>query len=208
MTSPTFTGIPRELRHRIYDFLYTGYIIPSTRRKNQLALWLVNRQISEEASYCFSNKVIFYDEPQNLEGYFSAMGQNSRNLVKNVELEFYWRHGLDHEEMPIFSELRDLPNLQNVTISNFGQKEMDFEEELERLIDRGIQQLVGRANIFFEQCWGNWLTIRVWKCAKGQTEWEVDTSGERFILDTQGRTRWDEEMSVYRWTPKSDRLSS
>ena len=134
MASPDLLGLPRELRDRIYDFVYPydnvhlewmfwprreGVAIKHLRThsgqtekpRELLALLSVNHQISEEAARIFFGKLSFVGRDRILKVFSHYIRPDQRGLIRSVEVDV---DSLDHLPMPIDDLVGDLPNARVV----------------------------------------------------------------------------------------------
>lgn len=177
MSSATFTGLPRELRNRIYDLLYAcERVLPYTDDDGTkriflcnshfpdtiepqviLALLLVSHEISAEAASAFYGKLKFGEYTLDLVDFLNGIGQERRSLVKSVYLigsiasPSRMSCPFDQARKVIQSDAAIfilLGGLKNLqTIEIISRGTQDFEKVRRTLVEKGIQQLVGHVGI-------------------------------------------------------------
>ena len=175
MASPTFATLPREIRDRIYDFVWDlGQAVASSRLSSMhmlrsmrsslpfdsipfdliLALLRVNHQISAEAASTFYGKRKFYSFPDRLI-YFLELIPLHRHLIKDIEVLGYL--GLQTRFPPqTFDCLQNLNGLRSLTVRFNGV----FSHHLQQhLVEAGIHRLTERIVVTVHSEYGIFLKI-------------------------------------------------
>ena len=199
MSSPTFTTLPREIRDRIYEYVWDlerdvtalGIAMSSSEREFHpfcgisdatLALLHVSHQISTEAAPIFYGKQTFlldYCEP----GPFLNGISLRRHLIKKIEVS--WTELKSWSTPQILDLLQNMSGLRSFTI----RTKIRGTEEVPRYLD-GVDlykftdcmnvTLYSESKQYLYFPTGNELTdtyecvvfANVWTCAKGEREWK------------------------------------
>lgn len=160
MSAPTFTTLPREIRNRIYDFVWdlgkpvapTGWsssYMPHSMRRSYpfdrvpinaiLTLLHVNHQISAEAASTFYSQRKFYSAPNPLVPFLKGIALH-RHLIKDIEVlqvpGFEMRFSTQ-----IFNFLKTLDGLRSFTMRIDTDSFHRFQEHL---IEAGMHKLMDR----------------------------------------------------------------
>lgn len=211
--SPSFTTLPLEIRHKIYGVVFNCQsILPTSSvllerskalcselssKVNDgfyckeypqivLALLLVNRQISDEAALYFYGKTTFRAELWHMIRFLKGVGIRRRNIIRRVEIVHEQQLRNTPGEQKIFDLLCTMDSLQMIRLELFER--LDFVVLQQLLIDFGILQLTGRADISVHHTYQKSTMVQessedepiralvrysyVWSCAKDATEWK------------------------------------
>lgn len=159
-TFATFTTLPREIRNRIFDFVWdlgqsvapsgwsSRYMPRSMRRKRpfasvrmnaMLALLHANRQISAEAADTFYSQRKFYSAPNQLIPFLEKIGFH-RHLIKDIEVLQVPEYELRFPAQT-FNFLKSLDGLHSFTMKIHTGS---FHRLQEHLVEAGIHKLIDR----------------------------------------------------------------
>jgi len=202
---PLLFSLPREVRDEIYEYVYPcGTYRPVTRSKrrnidhlgaenNNLALRLVNRQVSVETTIHFYSSSIFLGTLTNLVDFLERIGV-CRNLIKRIGLKAAFtklpRNLPSNYPIyipPLFKTMNVLPSLQTIEVYvteanlqtlwprlsgwTFGRLDSHVEIIVRNRSSRGsLQHPLSddeRQSELRRQ-------IGVWRRAKGAREWKKD----------------------------------
>jgi len=165
MSSESFLQLPREIRDRVYDFVFPGEaVLPVTiSRKRRflkpgppcwkdfsnaeektpdeiLALFYVNHQISAEAKVCFYGRHTITGQPSDLLCFIQGIGL-CRDLIRNIEIHeaCVFREFTYRRLMPqLLGKLSTLLHLRSVMVR---MSETDFQSAQSRITEFGFGQL-------------------------------------------------------------------
>lgn len=195
MSSPTFSTLPREIRDRIYDFVWDlgqtvspslsllrgVYDFNNLPADVVLALLRVNHQISSEAASTFYGKRKFYLSLNLLSPFLEGIALR-RHLIKDVEVHDQYNFRFPFQTFELF---QDMDALRSFTMTI---KQEPFNIFQERLADSGIYKITDRTEIIVHSERKFAVTCReygifthhmefvaltnIWTCAKGEREWK------------------------------------
>lgn len=202
MSPPSFTTLPREIRDRIYDFVWdlgrdVSLSAPRlTRRKQKivpfvnfpaetmLALLQVNHQISAEAAPIFYGERVFCSLPELLIPFLGGIGLR-QYLLRDISLEspnsaWLWLHPQTFEVLQILNSLRSF----TMKIRTYS-----FKQDQDDLVHMGIHKLTNRMDVTVH--WERSFRLPY----DGQSESEVVELMEDVILTNtmtcaKGETEW------------------
>ena len=182
MSPPTFTTLPREIRDRIYDFVWdlgqavapsgwSSMFIPESLRRSipfdtvpfdvTLALLQVNHQISAEAVSTFYGKRKFCLNPNNLITFLEGIALH-RNLIKDIEVLEHRRFELRFPSQT-FNVLQTMDALRSFTMRVVTNCLRGLQEHL---IEAGIHKVIERMVVTVHSYHGKYLSYK----EEGQSE--------------------------------------
>lgn len=168
MTLRTFFDLPREIRDKIYGYVFEcdavspfvkftrnqrrkrlvfNYAVrrgqrflPSYRPNDVLALLLVNRQLSTEAAPCFYGNTTFSGTLDNMCFFLEGIGHQRRNMVRTINLPPQLCSAGKAAHLRLYDLLITLQRLRTVQIS-FSSPDMGTVRRA--LLTTGVCRLIG-----------------------------------------------------------------
>lgn len=202
MPPVSFIELPREIRDRVYDFVYDfnkvllvkslrKYLIirssfrdkyPKVTPDEFLALLHVNRQISEEAQLSLYGKHTFEGQPSDLCHFLEGPGLR-RFMTRRIEVGevlFFSSDSYNEFFTELFVILSTLSHLRFVKVNMLAK---DTETALSKLNKYGISQVNRSIEITMHikrRCYraetsllGWYYVVDVWTLPSGKTEWKT-----------------------------------
>lgn len=160
MSPPSLNTLPREIRDRIYDFVWdlgrdvslsAPLRIPRKRKflpfdrffaKTMLALLHVNHQISAEAAFTFYGKRVFCSRSKQLLPFLGSIGLR-RYLIRDIEV-LEAPDGSLRLPPQTFDILQTLSSLRSFTIKI---RKTSFKTVQNHLVRIGVYKLTGRMDV-------------------------------------------------------------